>query len=352
MMAATPERVTVAAVAVSLLMPFATRSGPGAADQGVRHPARSATASPLVDGADLGAPVAVPATVAITGATVAARATDVRTVQPGPRRKRAPGASLMLRLRRLARAVLRWAARDMTAATTTRSALVIAPHPDDETLGCGATIARKVAAGTPVTILVVSDGRYSHRSAHISPERLAALRRDEMLECAARLGLAPEDVRWAGFVDGDIAEREDDLMRLIGTLIAELRPQEIYATSPWEGHADHAVVGRATRRALAGSGCAATLFEYPVWLWDTWPLRRGARITSLVQAMGMAIGRRVHLVRTDSSLPTKLHALQAHASQLRRPPAVPEDEEWPVLPPAVLANVADSVELFLRPRAT
>lgn len=352
MMAAATRRVTAAGVAVSLLMPLATRSGPDAADQGVRHLARSAIASPKLDGTDLGAPVALPATVAVTGATLATRTADVRTVRPGPRRKPAPGSSLVLRLRRLARAVLRWAAWDMTAATTTRSALVIAPHPDDETLGCGATIARKVAAGTPVTILVVSDGQYSHRSAHISPERLAALRRDEMRECAARLGLAPQDVRWAGFVDGEIAEREDDLVRLIGDLIAELRPQEIYATSPWEGHADHAVVGRSARRALAGSGCAATLFEYSVWLWDTWPLRRGARITSLVQAMGIALSRRVHLVRTDSHLPTKLHALQAHASQLRRPPTVPEDEEWAVLPPAVLANAADRVELFLRPRAT
>ena len=62
-------------------------------------------------------------------------------------------------VRRTVRSALRTVARDETSTTGTRSALVLAPHPDDETLGCGATILRKVAAGTPVHVLVVTDGR-------------------------------------------------------------------------------------------------------------------------------------------------------------------------------------------------
>src|SRR5829696_1206258 len=55
-------------------------------------------------------------------------------------------------------------ARDETAAVAARGCLVIAPHPDDETLGCGATIARKRAAGTPVRVVIVADGRYAQRA--------------------------------------------------------------------------------------------------------------------------------------------------------------------------------------------
>src|SRR5579864_9551694 len=36
--------------------------------------------------------------------------------------------------------------------------LVVAAHPDDETLGCGATIAKHIAAGDPVRVYVMADG--------------------------------------------------------------------------------------------------------------------------------------------------------------------------------------------------
>lgn len=69
--------------------------------------------------------------------------------------------------------------RDDTAAAGGRSTLVIAPHPDDETIGCGAAIARKRTAGTPVEVAVVTDGRHSHLSPLVSPTRLAELREAE-----------------------------------------------------------------------------------------------------------------------------------------------------------------------------
>jgi hypothetical protein len=44
-----------------------------------------------------------------------------------------------------------------------RSAVVFAPHPDDETLGCGGTIVRKIRAGARVRLVVMTDGGSSHR---------------------------------------------------------------------------------------------------------------------------------------------------------------------------------------------
>lgn len=246
-------------------------------------------------------------------------------------------------VRQTVRSALRTVARDETSTTATRSALVLAPHPDDETLGCGATILRKVAAGTPVHVLVVTDGRHSHRSASLPPLELAELRRKEMAQAAERLGVAGDALSWAGFEDGTVVEHEDELAALVGRLVAEYRFDEVFATCADEPHPDHAAVGRAARR---GAGSARVL-EYPVWLWGSWPLRRGDRLGSTLGAAGMVLGRRAVRVSTGDHLTGKLHALDAHASQLRRPPMVPEEDEWAGLPAGVLQAAAEEFELFI-----
>jgi GlcNAc-PI de-N-acetylase len=59
------------------------------------------------------------------------------------------------------RSLLRHLGTDVTHSAARRSCVVIAPHPDDETLGAGATIMRKVDAGTPVHVVVATDGSKS-----------------------------------------------------------------------------------------------------------------------------------------------------------------------------------------------
>jgi LmbE family N-acetylglucosaminyl deacetylase len=251
------------------------------------------------------------------------------------------------RIRRLTRASMRGVARDATGGTATRSALVLAPHPDDETLGCGATILRKTAAGTPVVVAVVTDGRHSHRSDHLSPDQLAALRKVEMAEAGSRLGLPPEGVLWGGFVDGTLSDRLDDVTAYVGALLAELRPDEVYTTCVAEPHPDHSALGRAARAAVAAAAHPVRLLEYPVWLWGSWPLRRGERIQSAVAAARTIARRGVTKVDAGEHLAGKLRALEAHASQLRRPDEVPADADWAALPPDLLAAAAEPAELFL-----
>jgi LmbE family N-acetylglucosaminyl deacetylase len=254
----------------------------------------------------------------------------------------------MQAVRSFARAAMRISARDETTTTAGRSALVLAPHPDDETLGCGATIMRKLAAGTPVTVVVLTDGRHSHPS--LDPDALAALRHREMAEAGRRLGLPSESVRWGGFADGGLTAHEEEVTTLVEKLIGELSPDEIYTTCAAEPHPDHAALGRAARRAAGSANrlnaSAVRLLEYPVWLWGSWPLRRGDRLSSTVDAARRVVTRSAISVRADQYSAGKLHALQAHASQLRRPEEVPADQPWPQLPPSLLAAAADRAELF------
>ncbi|HLL52387.1 MAG TPA: PIG-L family deacetylase, partial [Myxococcaceae bacterium] len=114
----------------------------------------------------------------------------------------APG-TMRAALRRLHRTALGHLGRPLGEEELRRGAMVFAPHPDDETLGCGGTILRKRRAGAEVRIAFLTDGAASH--AHLVPrEALRALREREALEAAGALGVEASRVCWLGFPDGEL----------------------------------------------------------------------------------------------------------------------------------------------------
>ena len=83
--------------------------------------------------------------------------------------------------------------------------VVLAAHPDDESLGAGGLLAAASRAGLPVELVCVTDGEGSHpHSPTTPPEDLAARRRDEVLAAAALLGIPAERVHHLGIPDGGV----------------------------------------------------------------------------------------------------------------------------------------------------
>ena len=79
--------------------------------------------------------------------------------------------------------------------------LFIGPHPDDIEIGCGATAAKLAAEGKQVTFLILADGRYGDGNSNgIKGDELAALRKNESIDSAERLGV--KDVRFLDLCDG------------------------------------------------------------------------------------------------------------------------------------------------------
>ncbi|MFW8637553.1 PIG-L deacetylase family protein [Cribrihabitans pelagius] len=82
--------------------------------------------------------------------------------------------------------------------------MVLAPHPDDESLGCGALLARAFA-GAGAHVICLTDGCASHpRSRLWPPERLAALRQQEMARAIECLGGTTGDLTWLGLADAEL----------------------------------------------------------------------------------------------------------------------------------------------------
>ncbi len=196
---------------------------------------------------------------------------------------------------------------------------VIAPHPDDETLGMGATVAMLCAAGVDVQVVTVSDGgaAYPGRS-EAGRAELEGVRRAEVRRSMGLLG-ASEPIT-LGMPDGELAHHEQWLTERIAALLAEFPPGR-WCAATWrgDGHPDHEAVGRAAAAAAAETG--AVLVEYPVWMWH-W-----ARPDD--PAVPWHRVRRVCL--TDEALNLKRLAVQCFTSQIQ-----PTRHADPVLPPAVL----------------
>lgn len=89
-------------------------------------------------------------------------------------------------------------------AVATDNVLVVAPHPDDETLGCGRAIALLRSLNCKVQVLVISDGTLSHPRRKYPAPALRTLRESETLAAMSLLGVEASDVTFLGLPDGAI----------------------------------------------------------------------------------------------------------------------------------------------------
>lgn len=241
-------------------------------------------------------------------------------------------------LRSAARTLLILSARRSGGRGPSGGLLVVAPHPDDETLGCAGLIIETLARGDAVQVLVATNGSASHGSP--DDPNLIARRREEHAAAMILLGVMEQKVRYAGFRDGSLAEHEVALSRVIGDLLEEARPSVVAVTSAQELHPDHATCARATQTAVAHAAHPVQVWEYPIWLWTDWPMSRRVRPIKGLSALARAV---VH--RHATAVPVQNRALKAQAlacfqSQLGG------DHGDPALPAALVDRAVHGPELF------
>ncbi|RYI86436.1 MAG: PIG-L family deacetylase [Acetobacteraceae bacterium] len=213
-------------------------------------------------------------------------------------------------------------------------ALLLAPHPDDESLGCGGLIAAAADAGLPLRIQVISDGGGSHP--RLPRDILRRLREAETRAAVAALGLPAAALGFMGLPDQAVPLAGPAFDRAVATLLAAGRPETILVTWQHDPHCDHAAsfaIGAALARA---SG--ARLLAYPVWgLAHAWP-DAGFPLPPEPRLDAPPRGHRFGMARW---LPAKRAAIAAHASQMGQLPG------GFTLPPELLALADRPFELLL-----
>ena len=202
-----------------------------------------------------------------------------------------------------------------------RPTMILAPHPDDETLGAGGLIARLRLLDVPVTILAITDGE----GAYPDVEGLSDIRVEEQMAALARLGVREEDVHRLRLPDRNLLENEDRIYEAA----LRLSGPETHLVAPWvkDFHPDHEAAGRAAERVASAKNLALT--SYLFWTWH-----RGSPETLHDVSM-------VSLLLSEEEREMKLRALSAHASQLQHP------DGQPILSDELLAPAQRSFEVYL-----
>jgi LmbE family N-acetylglucosaminyl deacetylase len=220
-------------------------------------------------------------------------------------------------------------------------ALVLAPHPDDESLGCGGLIATLTARGRPVRIVVMSDGAGSHPNSRRFPaDALRAMRRSEAEEAVALLGAGvPHFLNWP---DGAVPASGTQFEIAVAQVTALAKGfGTIVATSGLDPHIDHVSTSLIAREAAWRLGIR--ILVYPVWSWrylypEMMPIEPMS-VTSPPQGMRLDV---------SANLDLKRRAVMAHRSQTTR--LIDDDPDGFILTPAALSVLLRPYEVFLEDR--
>ena len=210
--------------------------------------------------------------------------------------------------------------------------LVVAPHADDETLGCGAAIVAARRAGRRVGVALLTDGCASHPNSRTHPHaRLRALRRREFDRAVrlldARIETTALDLPDAGLPDD--ADTHETIARALLPFARRIGAGTIWTT--WEGdpHADHVLAAKAAR--LAARRLRVPLASYLVW----------GRFS---HARAMPHQGDVRRFRDRTGEMRKRRAAGCYRSQLT--PLIRDDPEGFVMPPAYTRHFLHAPEAF------
>lgn len=146
-----------------------------------------------------------------------------------------------------------------------RPLAVVAPHPDDETLGCGALLHDAARAGTRCCVVCLTDGSASHRRSEIwPPHRIAQVRRSELAAAVGELA-ADAEVHWLGYSDCGLPTEGEEAERAVAAISGAL-PSGASVLAAWGGdpHVDHERGARLVAAVAAGRPDLSLLW-YPIW---------------------------------------------------------------------------------------
>jgi N-acetylglucosamine malate deacetylase 1 len=221
-----------------------------------------------------------------------------------------------------------------------KSAMVIAPHQDDEVLGCGGLIRLKREQNVPVQIVFITNGAASHaKHPKFQSGEMVPIRQQEALSALSILGVDSEQIHFLDKPDSQLqnldASKRQQTIEQLAQLLKSFQPGEVYVTHRQDRIKDHEVTYELVQAAIQYSGIEVDILQYPIWiLWKSL-LFRDLKLHELAYA---------HRISIHSVQSKKIEALEAYRSQ-----CLPIDAETSaVLKPGFLRRFLVPYEIFFK----
>lgn len=215
---------------------------------------------------------------------------------------------------------------------------MFAPHPDDETWGCGGTIAKRISEGYEVSIVVMTDGRYAFLTmlgidSDPTPEELKEIRKEEVKRATGILGVPEKNLIFLNFVDGTLENNTEKAEEKVTEILSKNHPVEVYSPCKKDAHPDHRAAYRIVRNSIRKLGISAVTYQYSIG-------QKYSRIGPIIDALLNLLKH--NMVRVDISkfLSLKETAAKEFKSELA---TISSKQQNPI---------ADDVKKFLKSKET
>jgi len=142
-----------------------------------------------------------------------------------------------------------------------KSMLVVAPHQDDEAIGCGGALALQVRSGKAAATVIVQDGADGHEELGMTRQAMTEMRNEESRRAAVVLGLEPPRFLNHAHLPDNIARAAGEL----GSILTERKVDAVFTPFLLDGHPDHRTTNEILAAALRDIPWEVRVLGYEVW---------------------------------------------------------------------------------------
>lgn len=142
-----------------------------------------------------------------------------------------------------------------------KSMLIVAPHQDDEVIGCGGALVLQLRSGNAAAVVVLQDGADGHNEVGMSRHALMEMRNEESRRSAATIGMAPP--RFLNHAR--LAESVPQASEEVRGIIVEREIDAVFVPFVLDAHPDHHSANYILAEALKSVSRNVRVFGYEIW---------------------------------------------------------------------------------------